>query len=938
MQPKIAHKVLTMSLLKRLLKPNKRDANSKAVRATLREQDEAKLCALVVSSKDAKLREEAVAKLPMGEELINLATGDHSAKIKRLARQQVGVWLEKDEGLVDQLKTQFANKHTELLNVVSSSSKAVDKVFAGITDEQVLMDIACHGATSSIRQQAAESIHSRECLDALFDAVKSKDKNVTQIVKAKLDAFKLAEAALVEKQQEAQSICAGLEALKKRRVDDYFSQRYAELQAKWSTLKEEEKVSAAQRFQEADTSCQQLLEQEEQRKQADREQQMALEQARLAVETLQHQFASLLAELYQSEQVESEAVRAQLTEYAAQLKALQQVNPHLGEPSKTCYALRESAENLLLDIEKNGSLSQLLKSLETADDTNGGDICRRINRLLRHKKQLAGETPAILEKATQAVRAWSEAKKQQIEDEEKLLKSLNELQRKATWAIDKGRLRQARGIYRELCEKREKLDDLPAHLVRRLEELDEAMEKLGDWYEFAVQPKKRALVEQMEALVESELHPNDLSDKIKALQDEWKALSKGGISQDEDLWQRFQTAADKAFEPCRQYFDEQAQVREQNALKRQEILSQLQTYYEAYSWETPVWKDVDKIIATAYDNWKSFWPVPRKDNKALQAKFDDIMEKIQAKLSEARAVNHQAKENLIKQAEALLGRDDTAIMVEEAKRLQSMWKALGGTGGRGRNGDQKLWQQFRRACDQIFERKQQEHQAVQDKFNSERERANASLKQLDEILSQNGQHFLEARKTVADVQQAFLEVGELPEKETHRLHSEFNKKIEQIDNKAKKLRNAQLQDSWNVVYQVANELRAYEEAVLSRSADPEALDELKNVIAELENWPPGTRKLIDQRLENAENREIDTSNSEKALRLLCIRKEISEGKASPEADKSLRMEYQVEQLQQGFGNKDAAQEPEDALALEWLAVPGLEESRYEELFKRFSQG
>ncbi|SMF48665.1 protein of unknown function [Alteromonadaceae bacterium Bs31] len=939
MQAKIPHEIATMSLLNRLLRTTKRDPSPETTIAALGGKDGAELYALIVSSSDAKVREEAVTNMSMGEELLNLAMGDASAKIKLLARRQVGVVLENDPSLIDGLISSLADKPLELINLVSCSSKAIDKTFANISDEQVLLDISLNGMTSGIRQHAAENIHSRAGLEQLLNSAKNKDKSVTQIIKAKLETFKKAEAALAEQQQIAQSLCASMETLRKRKLDDYFVQRFEELKGKWDALSDEEQGESKQRFRAAIDSCQQLLDLEKQQKQAEQAQQAANAQAREAIAAVQHKLTTLLAEIYSAERVDSEALKGQLADYAAQVKQLQQAQPSLTQQCNACFALETAADKLMLDIVALGSLPQLLELLAEADEQEGKEISGKINKLLRHKTHFNGELPATVAAAVKAVKGWSQAKKEKVEEERKLEKNIRELQRKANWAIDNGRLRQARGIYRELSEKRELHTHLPAGLVRLLEDLDEAMIKLGDWYEFAVQPKKQALVEKMEALAGSDIHPNDLSDRIKALQEEWRELSKGGKSQDEELWQRFQSAADKAFEPCRGYFDTQAKEREQNALKREELISQLQGYYESYSWESLVWKDVDQIINTAVVSWKGFWPVPRKDIKGLQKKFDEIMGNILSKLDEARAINHEGKVSLIKQAEALLEGADTTNNVEEAKRLQSSWKALGGSGARGRTEDQKLWQQFRAACDEIFERRQQENNAVQEKFNNEREKANNLLQKLDSILAQSGQEFLEAKKSVAEVRQEFLDVGELPDKEKHRMQSELNKKIDLIEAKTKTVRQSQLENSWSNVYQVANELRAYEEAVLCQSTTQEALDELKANIEETPSWPAGTQRLIEQRLNNAENQNIEASESEKTLRLLCIRNEISQGKESPAEDKALRMEYQVAQLQQGFGNNKAnAKEAREELVLEWLAVPGLDEQAYEKLLQRFTQG
>ena len=107
----------------------------------------------------------------------------------------------------------------------------------------------------------------------------------------------------------------------------------------------------------------------------------------------------------------------------------------------------------------------------------------------------------------------------------------------------------ARGIYQELNDKRQLISNLPIALTNKLEQLDEAMTKLGDWHAFAVTPKKEALIAEMTALQESTLAADELADKIHHLQEQWKTFA-GGQHQDEAPWQAFQSAADTAFAPA----------------------------------------------------------------------------------------------------------------------------------------------------------------------------------------------------------------------------------------------------------------------------------------------------------------------------------------------------------------------------------------------------
>ena len=88
-------------------------------------------------------------------------------------------------------------------------------------------------------------------------------------------------------------------------------------------------------------------------------------------------------------------------------------------------------------------------------------------------------------------------------------------------------------------------------------------------------PKRVELMEEMESLVGATLEPVALADRIKSLQEEWRTLSKGAGENVEADWQRFQEAAQKAYQPCREYFEAQSLVRQENLQRRAALLQRL---------------------------------------------------------------------------------------------------------------------------------------------------------------------------------------------------------------------------------------------------------------------------------------------------------------------------------------------------------------------------
>src|SRR5262249_33990710 len=151
---------------------------------------------------------------------------------------------------------------------------------------------------------------------------------------------------------------------------------------------------------------------------------------------------------------------------------------------------------------------------------------------------------------------------------------------------------RAAGLRRAIDEKLVGAPPLPTYLTTQLQRLDNQLNELKDWKRFSVAPKRVELMEEMEALVGSTLDPPTLADRIHQLQEDWRTLSKGAGENLEADWQRFHEAAQKAYQPCREYFAAQSQVRQENLQRRQALLDRLSAFESGHNWERPDWRTV----------------------------------------------------------------------------------------------------------------------------------------------------------------------------------------------------------------------------------------------------------------------------------------------------------------------------------------------------------
>lgn len=919
--------------------------------------DEAQLVEIALSSSDAKVQQEAVSRLTFGQALLGLAEEDHSARLVQMACRHIGAQLEAAPALIDTLLNE-SRASSQLMDLIAWSPLAIAKVVDGLSDESTLREFALQGKTSRLRQQAAEKLTGREHLEAVLKVAREKDRSVFKIVKSKLSKFKAADLELAQQQATAETLCADLEKLAKRNVDENYKRRQREIESEWAEQSQEGKMASEARFQAALSASNEKLERILAEEMAEQALAGEMESATQGLLEATADLCRVAGEVYEIAVMDAEQVSAidiSLHELDSMVKMILTRNFPL---DTELAAYTESAglvKQLWQDIQEGGSLPGLIGHLEKlrkneADSDNdkkriqeGESTKQKLHSILRYKSVfsnngLEDKVPAVVSTGFAEIEAWDGARLGEIENRKRQLKKINDLIRKGSWALDSGHVRQARGIFKELEERQKKYVDLPQKELAKLEEFSEAMAKLGDWHEFAVLPKKQLLVEKMEELVGSSMHPKDLAERIKSMQADWKLLCKGGENQDKELWERMRLAADKAYEPCQQYFDEVAEGREQNLAKRKELIEQMNHYYTAYSWDNAVWKDVEKTLRVAREAWQSYWPVPGRETKTSQAAFDSVMENIYGKLKEASQAMYEAKSRLVEQAETMSKQEDVATAVNTAKLLQTQWKALGPSVAAGRKEEQKLWEAFRAYCDEIFQKRELEYSELNNQRKQELEKAKTILEQLDSILLKTGQEFTEERKRVKPLKEEFSVLGELPKNAQQKVREQFTQKLKMIEDKGVQERKFRLTKSWEVLFEIADDIRAVEEAVLNNLDTSVPLATVNENLEAIENWPAGGQAIIEKRLRETQGLTAEcVSQSEKSLRLLCIRAEISKGLGSPEEDAALRMEYQVQLLEKGFGQKNQMADNDESLALEWVAVPGVEKSVYSELFVRFSR-
>jgi exonuclease SbcC len=925
-----------MTFLSRLFKTKTIKAPSveEQIKA-LESQTPEQLLTLAASTDNDVIRDAIIAKLPYNAGLLQLALGHTNSRTQLAARRRIGQLLDQQSISVKQLAADVPQQ-LDLIALASFSLKANLEVVESIQSPELLLQLACEGGTTQLRQAAAARIDTRAELEQLCKVAQSKDKAVYKLAKTKLDVFKAGDAKLIEAQNAIVQLCEKLEKLSRLDADALFKAKVELLEAEWNLLADKTSPELYARYQHAFTNCQQKIAQRAEQIAQEEERDSQDKQASDFLRTAVDEAYKLVENLYSLDEVTPEQLaicQQQLSDLTQAMRLAANRGLPLGKDIQEFERAHRHAIFLLESFSNNGTPHQLARALASPEHNNDTHVQHKLREYIDAAREFTrGTIPDAIQSAAQALHTWS-ARQAEINRQAKdSLRELSELARKGLWAAQQGMVRKARGAYKELQEKSARLAEVPAGLHSKIEELEQAIGRLSDWHEFAVTPKKEALINQMQSLVNSTLAPNDLAEKIHELQDEWKSLSRGIQQADENLWEQFQQASQAAFAPCKEYFDEQTRVRELNLNKRRELVTQLETYLRAYDWQNAVWSDVEKALKVARQEWQGYWPVPRKAAEELQSGFDALMNELHQKIKDHYHANKVSKQQLIAQAQACATADDLPKAIEQTKQLQSQWKTTGKSFAKE---DQQLWHEFRKQCDAVFARRADEIAEVNEQRQQQLEAAATKIQQLNDLSELDFAELSSAKETIATLTREFHAL-ELPRDKAKGLTGDFNALLNKIDGRLTAERNKAEIQSWQDLFSLANSLREYETAVLANSA---SVEQQTTALAQQLEAPPrlpsGALPLLQQRLTDATalTADIQTRNTH-ALRLLCIRAEILTSRETPDEDKSLRMNYLMQQLQQGLGKRDESLE---LLVFEWISVAGVSDAVYEQLFTRFME-
>ena len=269
---------------------------------------------------------------------------------------------------------------------------------------------------------------------------------------------------------------------------------------------------------------------------------------------------------------------------------------------------------------------------------------------------------------------------------------------------------------------------------------------------------------------------------LQELRNQWKEVGPVPAEQNEEIWQRFQSAANQIDERRREYYEQRKEEFDNNLLAKQALVDKAAELTAQQPQSTRQWNDLTAALDELLKVWKTIGPVPREVNEEIWNRFKGMIDRHYAEKKDYFATvrneqesNYQKKVELCLKAEAIAQREDWKKATEELLQLQEEWKQ---TGPVSRKVSEKIWQRFRGACDTFFAKKG-------DYFKERRTSESENLAKKETILGELKTHIFgedrdENLSVIKDFQRRWAEVGFVPASEKERLGKEFRAEINRI--------------------------------------------------------------------------------------------------------------------------------------------------------------
>ena len=290
---------------------------------------------------------------------------------------------------------------------------------------------------------------------------------------------------------------------------------------------------------------------------------------------------------------------------------------------------------------------------------------------------------------------------------------------------------------------------------------------------------KEDVIFRLKQLRTKNLPVRDLEASLRSLQDEWEEIGPVNNEDWEALKKNYWDSVKWIYEKINSHYEEQRNVLMDNLKKKKalvealrNILLGLESIEKGKEWESKT-----NEIISFQEQWKQIGFGPKKENDAVWKEFRSLCDSFfEAKKSFNKSLDNSYKDvadkkrALITEVQEINSSTDWKKTADRIVFLQKKWKQTGSAGPRNEN---KLWSEFRTACDVFYNSRDKHFEQQETELAGNLEQKLALISEIEQyVVSEDKTEALSALKNFND---RFSAIGHVPTKNKNEVFSSFKK-------------------------------------------------------------------------------------------------------------------------------------------------------------------
>lgn len=510
----------------------------------------------------------------------------------------------------------------------------------------------------------------------------------------------------------------------------------------------------------------------------------------------------------------------------------------------------------------------------------------------------------------------SHSAKQRDEAADKVMAMLEPIQLK----IKDGQLTAAKAEINKLTELQKQCGfnhpKIKQHKFQ-IDQLWQQLKELRQWQQWSHDKVRTQLIEELEKLVGSGLHPDAVLQKLQQANQQWSDLEDMEklpgdrySPRNQKQWLAFRAVSQALFEPAQPFFEKRSEVQDAGLQQVQDHINRMQEV-DLLDTSAP---DLSKLTQQAVKHLKNLDSLSPKDRGKVAKALRQAMERINKHLAIGYKTAETNKQKLIEQALALTEMDDLEAAIEAAKELQKKWPEQGYVKP---HTERKLWQKFRKANDRIFNRRSTEQQATKAAADKQYKQTNQWLKQQQKLIAACNQ--VEAlAEVMATAREAWLSL----DNESPQTNTKWQQLVTEMESRKQLLKSQEKQQQFQAWQQVDDLYLQYELEKIN----------LESLQQKLSTFEAAAIKPFQFRLDNT----VDPT----LLGQLLVEAEYLTGIETPTEFHEQRMTYQVQVLADrmaGDDNLELGQNRARQWLQRWYGSSKADKEFYQQQKKRITE-